>query len=271
MLERYVDVGADVVVGGDGIEQVAGDFVWVRVKETNPMQAFDAGELFQQERQTIFQAEVFAVAGCVLPDESYFAHAGLGKTLRFGNDGFEAARAELAAQLRDDAEGAGMIAAFGNFDIGRMTGRREDARCVIVIKIVGQIGNGAVPGIAREASLFAATVAFGARGQDFERAVGLRSRGDSGGGENVFQFTGADNGVDFRNILLNVIAKALDETSGHYQPLRFPAGFVSSHFEDCVDRFLLRAADEGAGVDDDYVGVFGGRSEFNSGLREHTH
>ena len=40
---------------------------------------------------------------------------------RFGDHRLEAARAELAAQLRDDAEGAGMIAALGDLDVGRVT------------------------------------------------------------------------------------------------------------------------------------------------------
>jgi hypothetical protein len=36
---------------------------------------------------------------------------------------------------------------------------------------------------------------------------------------------------------------------------------VLRHFEDGVDRFLLRVVDEGAGVDDDDVGVGGVRRD----------
>ena len=71
--------------------------------------------------QAIFQAEVFAVAGCVLSDERDFAHAGLREALGFGDHGFETPRAELTAKLGNDAEAARMIAAFGNFYVGRLS------------------------------------------------------------------------------------------------------------------------------------------------------
>ena len=109
-------------MGGDGVEQAAGDFVGVGVEEANPAQAFDSGQLVQQQRQAVFQTEVFAVASCVLADESNFAHTGLREALGFGNDGFETARAELAAKLRNDAERTGMVAAFGDLDVGRVAG-----------------------------------------------------------------------------------------------------------------------------------------------------
>ena len=99
-----------------------GDFVGIRVEEANPLQAVDARELFQQQGEAVFQSEVLAVAGGVLSDERDFAHAGLRQALGFGDDGFETPRAELSPQLGNDAEAAGMIAAFGDFDIGRISG-----------------------------------------------------------------------------------------------------------------------------------------------------
>ena len=53
-----------------------------------------------------------------------------GQSLGFGDHGFEAARAELAAQLRNDAERAGMIAALGDLDVSRVLRRGENARRV---------------------------------------------------------------------------------------------------------------------------------------------
>ena len=38
-----------------------------------------------------------------------------------------------------------MIAAFGNLDVGHVSRRGEDARRGIVVEIVGQIADGAVP------------------------------------------------------------------------------------------------------------------------------
>ena len=77
------------------------------------------GERFEQRSEAVFQAKVFAVAGGVLADESDFLHAAGDELLRFGDHGLEAPRAELAAQVGNNAEGAGVIAAFGNLDVGR--------------------------------------------------------------------------------------------------------------------------------------------------------
>ena len=109
------------------------------------MEIFDGGEFFEQQCQAIFQAEVFAVAGGVLADESNLADAGLRQSLGLGDYRFEAARTELAAQLRNDAEGAGMIAALGDLDVRHVSRRGENARRGLVVKIVGQIADCAVP------------------------------------------------------------------------------------------------------------------------------
>ena len=93
----------------------------------------------------------------------------------------------------------------------------------------------------------------------------------AGGGENLFQLAGADDRVDFGNVLLNLVAEALDQASGDDEFLGLAAGFVGGHLEDGVDRFLLRALDERAGVDDDDVGVFGAAGEFGSGARQQAH
>ena len=82
----------------------AGDAVGIGVEEAQPAQAVDAGELVEQSCQAILQAEVFAVAGGVLADERDLLHAARNELLRFGDDGFKAARAEFAAQVGNDAE-----------------------------------------------------------------------------------------------------------------------------------------------------------------------
>ena len=53
MLQRHIDVRTDVVMGRNRIEQAAGDLVRIGVEETNPAQAFDTGELFQEQREAI--------------------------------------------------------------------------------------------------------------------------------------------------------------------------------------------------------------------------
>ena len=84
------------------------------------------------------EAEVFAVAGGVLADEGDLLDAAGDELLRFGDDGFEAARAEFAAQVGNDAEAAGVVAALGDFDVGRGARRGEEARGGFVVEIGGQ-------------------------------------------------------------------------------------------------------------------------------------
>ena len=141
----------------------AGDLVGIGVEETHPAQSVDLRQPFEQQREAVLQAEVFAVAGGVLPDERDFAHALLREALGFGDDRLEAPRAELAAQLRNDAERAGMIAAFGDLDVSRVLRRGQQARRVLVVEIVGQVGDGAVPGVAWRSGRVRGGIAFGTR------------------------------------------------------------------------------------------------------------
>jgi hypothetical protein len=118
VLERHVEVFADVVVAGDGFEESAGNAVGIGVEEAEPAQAVDAGERVEQGGEAVLEAEVFAVAGGVLADEGDLANAAGDEGFGFGDDGFESARTEFAAQVGNDAEGAGVVAALGDFYIG---------------------------------------------------------------------------------------------------------------------------------------------------------
>ena len=77
------------------------------------------------------------------------------------------------------------------------------------------------------------------------------------GAQNLLQLAGADDGVDFRNVLLDFVAIAFDQAAGDDQLLRAAGSLVLRHLQDGVDRLLLGSVDERAGVDDDDVGVFG--------------
>ncbi len=79
-------------------------------------------------RQAILQAEIFAIAGRVLADQIDFPNALAKEPRRFRYDRFKTAAAELAAILRNHAESAGMVAAFGDLDVGEVAGRGQNAR-----------------------------------------------------------------------------------------------------------------------------------------------
>ncbi len=112
--------------------------------------------------------------------------------------------------------------------------------------------------------------------KDVEGRIRLRmaSRRESYSGEDGFKFTGADDSVDFRDILLDLVAVTLDKGSpATDDTLGFSAVLllVLDHLEDGVDRLLLGRIDEAAGVDDDDFGVFGTRRQLSTIMVKQPH
>ena len=153
-------------MAGDGLEQAAGDLVGIGVEEAEPADSFNSGEAVEQVGESVFETEVFTVTGGVLADEGDFRDALRDELVGLGDDGFKAAGAELAAEIGDDAEAAGMVASLGDLDVGGGTGRGAEARGVFVVEILGERGLGSVPLVAGETALGFAEVAFRARGDD---------------------------------------------------------------------------------------------------------
>ena len=73
--------------------------------------------------------------------------------------------------------------------------------------------------------------------------------------QNILQFPSPHYGVHLGNILLDFVAEAFDQASRDNQFLGPSHGLVPGHFENRIDRFLLRTLDERTGVDHDDVGV----------------
>ena len=160
VLERKVEVLADIVVARDGFEQLASDAIGIGVEESEPLEVRNAGEGVEEGSETVAEAEVFAVAGGVLTDEGDLANATGDELLGFSDNRLEAAGTEFAAQVGDDAEGAGVVAALGDFDVGGGARRGEKARGGFVVEVGGQCGRSAGPGIAKEAAGAFASVAL---------------------------------------------------------------------------------------------------------------
>jgi hypothetical protein len=81
-----------------------------------------------------------------------------------------------------------MIAALGDLHIGEMARCGEHARRQIVVEIQVRIGGSGLPSVDALAN-----------------------------GDDAVDFVGADQGVDFRHILFDVAAIALDQATGHDQ------------------------------------------------------
>src|SRR5579871_3743054 len=66
----------------------------------------------------------------------------------------------MMEDMRDDAEAAGVVAAFGDFDVGAGARGGEDAWCGVGVEVFGECCGGSVPGGAGESALLLAEVAF---------------------------------------------------------------------------------------------------------------
>src|SRR5215212_9433053 len=85
--------------------------------------------------QRVALAQIFAVARGVLRDEHQLLDALLCQLLGLVHHGAEAAAAEVAAHLRDEAEGARAVAPFGDLDESGVAGRRQNTRRGLVVKV----------------------------------------------------------------------------------------------------------------------------------------
>src|ERR1700738_2654845 len=67
------------------------------------------------------RASTVRLACCIGVSRCLSPRACGGQSLRLAHHRFDPAAAKFAAQLRDDAKGAGMVAAFGNFYVRGVT------------------------------------------------------------------------------------------------------------------------------------------------------
>lgn len=257
VLEGDVDVGDDFGVMCDGADEFVAPMGWVGVEDSDPEVAFDLGKFVEEvdegwaaggvnglARAGAAGPEVHAVVGCVLADEVDFADALLDELADFADNGVDGATAVAAAHARDDAEGAGVVAAFGNFYVGEVRGGEPEARHVPVGEEAG--------------------VAFDKVEGFVGRLRGILEEGEenvAGVGDMVEAEEGVHLVAQFARKLRR---EALGEAAGDNQLL--PGAFAHAPFlmgfQNCFDRFFLCCVDEAAGIDDQNVRFFGNGGEF---------
>ncbi len=222
------------------IQQFLRHAIRIRVKETHPQQVFDLRQSLKQLRQAVAQAQIFAVRSRVLSNQSNLACARGREILRFAHDGFKSSAAERAAQLRNDAERAGMIAALGDLDVRGVARRGDHARRQVVI-------------------------------EKRRRRSGQHTQVAIHGFENSLHFAGPHDGIHFRNLFENLIAKSLDKASGDDELARRAKFLVLGHLQNRVDGLFLRRLDEAARIDDEDLGFIRSRRQFVAFARKNTH
>ena len=132
----------------DRVDEFVVDRRRIEVEQANPLEAVDLVQALEQPREAAAaQAAIAAPHRRVLRDQDQLFGASGGERARFCEDRLLAAAAEGAAQLRDDAERARMVAAFGDLQIGRGARRRDQARQKVVLGFGFEVrANGAPPG-----------------------------------------------------------------------------------------------------------------------------
>ncbi|MNL03294.1 hypothetical protein D3C87_1238260 [compost metagenome] len=181
-------------------------------------------------------ALLLAVTGGVLGDQDELLDAALGQHLGFLDDGVHRAGRVAAAQLRNDAEGAGVIAAFRDLEVGGRADGGQEARQDHRNRRLGFV-------------------------LDHREAFALLDA--SHDVDDLVELGGTDHGVDFRKLREQVALVPLDEAAGDDQLL-----VEGAQVENGTDGFPLGLVDEGAGVHQEDVGLRFIGDEVIAGLRE---
>ena len=154
VLERDVDVADHVFGLANRLNELVAPVSRVRVEQADPEVAFDLVKLAEKRGEGFalggvdlaarvwagLGPAIHAEIGRVLGDQIDLLHAFGNELTSFLDDGFDRAAAMASANTRDDAESAGVVAAFGDLDVGRMARRQTEARGVKVRDEGGRLG-----------------------------------------------------------------------------------------------------------------------------------
>ena len=221
MLDGDIQVFHDLVVACDLVDQLIVKLVGVEVMEPDPANPLDCGKLPAQLGQTAFPVQVRAVASDILGNHDQLLHAVLRQILRLRHHVFQTAGAVVSANVGDGAEGAEVVAALGNTQIGPAgTGGNHP----------GDLFHRGVP-ISEEACLPAC--------QHCIR-----------GFYDIAEASHAQYRVDFRQLLQDRVLVALGQTAADDQAAQLSCLFQLRHLQNSVNGLALCRVDKAAGVDD---------------------
>ena len=125
VLQGHVNVGNDLRQFAQGVNQRLTHHRRVAVQQAQPLDAVHFGQRPQQFGQGQPPVQVHAVGGRVLRDQVQLPRARRGELPRFLDQPLNRLGAVLAANAGDGAERAGVVAAFGDLEIGRPRRRRR--------------------------------------------------------------------------------------------------------------------------------------------------
>ena len=135
VLQRQIDVLADLLAVGHGAQRPVVNRRRVQVEQTDPFEAPDRVQIAQQSGERAAFAAVDAVERGVLRDEQQLLHAARRQGLRFAHDGLRTAAPVMPPERRDDAERALVVASFGDLHVGVMLRRRQITRRFRIVNV----------------------------------------------------------------------------------------------------------------------------------------
>src|SRR5699024_11157838 len=125
MLQRYVEIAADLGMRVDEIEQLVRDLFGIEIEQSYPLDR-QLAQLFEQIDQTVFTVKIFAVTADVLRDDDQFFDRMLRRqSLCLFDDALDRARSVPAAYRRYRAICTSVAAPFRYFEVGIMLGSGE--------------------------------------------------------------------------------------------------------------------------------------------------
>src|SRR6185436_15772913 len=196
----------------------------------------------QQVGDVTVAGNVAAVRQRVLRDEDRLLDAARRQSFDLFHDVGQRPTPVTAAELWNRAEGAAHIAPFRDLHVRIGHAAGQQPWCGRVVEI---------PGRRRARPVLTA----GRLADQIDDAREVR---------------GAEDAVDFRHLLEDVATVALSEAAGDDERAAGALLLQLRELQDRVDRFFARAVDEGAGVDDEALGIFGALGQRESSLGQHA-
>ena len=242
MLNRQIEIRHNLGVADHRGDKCIADALRVGVQNPDPADAVHLLQLVQQ----LTDSTGLAVGGGVLRNQNQLTHALPCQPAGLGNAVIDVTAAQCAANQRNGAIVAAVVAAFGNFQVGVVARGGNHAGTAQLHIVLGAVALGLACAVRAEAA-------------------------DNGGQGSVG--ANAHNGVHLGDFLHNLMLVALCQTAGDNDlEVRVLLLVLAGH-QDVLDSLGLGRLDEAAGVDDDNVclgGVtHGGVAVLDEGVAEH--
>jgi hypothetical protein len=122
MLQRHVEIVADIGSVADDVEDLQREFRRVGIMEADPVEAGDVGEPVEQIREGPAPIDIEAIVSQFLGDQHDLLYTVTHEAFGFFDEVFDRAADVAAAHKRDGAEGAAAVTAFGYFEISVVLG-----------------------------------------------------------------------------------------------------------------------------------------------------